>query len=651
MRTRIFIWIAILTVAAPNLIPQTTPQPGPLAAEAFGTIQGTIMRLGTSDPIPDVQITVNGNGNRFAELMGPMSPQQAQAMAQSIVDTAARGTAVPAEFLQAAQEAVLGDASRKAAAPLTAVSDSAGHFTIKDVPVGRADVRAQLKGYFAPPVNGDYASAVTINAEVAVRQTATVHLSMIPGGTISGRVQDANGKPMSDTPVQVLRPSYEKGIRSLQLVDMRTTDDRGEYRSYRLAPGDYYLAASPRRPTTNGSRGSGASGPQEVTVPTLYPSGLDLTTASPIVLHGGDDVSGMNIQVRSAPAAKLSGRVVSMLPPGPVTGQRGQARPSAASITLMQRDTIGLPDINGGGMVVLNGGGGITANLDGSFEILDIPPGSYDVFARLPVAAYSGWGTANPPARATTPWAFGRISVDVHGTDVENLNIVVRPGVDLKGRVIVDGQPAAGDLQISLQPDDIAANVNDGPSMLTYGQIGGYHPPIGQDGYFTFPLLPEGQYRFQVSFGGTAAQPALASTAYVADIRQGSTSVYDNGIVVGSIPPNSIDVIVNTNGGIIEGTVQDVDGKPASGVTVVLVPPSDRRMNLDLYRTVSSDASGRFDIPRLPPGEYLLFASRTIQPGALQNAEFLAKYSAYAAHVKIAAGLHTRADVKQIPNN
>ncbi len=364
-------------------------------------------------------------------------------------------------------------------------------------------------------------------------------------------------------------------------------------------------------------------------------------------------MSGINIQVHTAMGAELSGRVVSNLPPGPVMGARGQARPSVASIILMQRDGIGLPEINGGGVVVLNGGTGITADANGNFSIPDVPPGSYEIFARLPAAPNTGWGTANPPVRATTPWALGRVSVDVHGANVDNINITVRPGFDLKGKVFVDGRPAAAGLQISLVPDDTASAINDGPGSLIYDQIGQYHPQIGSDGSFTFPLLPEGTYRFQVSFGGAESEAAaikLPANAYIADIRQESVSVYDSGVVVGNAPPNTVEVVVNTNGGSIEGTVIGNEEKPASGMTVVLVPPAERRTNPDLYQTVRTDESGHFAVSGIPPGQYTLFASPTIQVASFQNADFLAKHSAHGSRLEVSDGLHKSAILKAMLN-
>jgi hypothetical protein len=119
---------------------------------------------------------------------------------------------------------------------------------------------------------------------------------------------------------------------------------------------------------------------------------------------------------------------------------------------------------------------GVNASADGTFEILNVPPGSYDLFARLPVA--NGWGGLAPPERATTPLAIGRTSVEVRSGSVEGVTILVHQGVDVKGRLTVDGQPpAANSIRVSLAPDDSATRVGEAQISNVFGQIAQYPPP------------------------------------------------------------------------------------------------------------------------------------------------------------------------------
>jgi hypothetical protein len=64
-----------------------------------------------------------------------------------------------------------------------------------------------------------------------------------------------------------------------------------------------------------------------------------------------------------------------------------------------------------------------------------------------------------------------------------------------------------------------------------------------------------------------------------------------------------------------------------TGATVVLVPTESRRQNRTLYRSVGSDASGRFTMTSVPPGEYKLFAwPAGVPSGSFYNATFLKRY-------------------------
>lgn len=639
---------------------QNAAPANPVAPTATGTVQGTVTREGTTDPIPDVVITLTGRGYG--------STMNAQ-MARQVMDALGRGATIPDELIQQAQETIANGApaAARGAAPSTppfsATTDSTGHFEISNVPVGEATLRAQLEGYFGTPINGQSPSGVSKQVTITAQQTADVRLSMVPGGTISGRISDSGGKPVSNAPVQALVLAYVNGIPTLQISNIKTTDDRGEYRLFRMAPGEYFLAASPRFSAPGANRTAST----EVPVTTMYPGVTDRSRATPIALKGGDELSGVNMQVMTSPGVKISGKVTSSLLPGPVSGGRGALREPIASISWTLHNADALPDFIGGNPVTASPD-------DGTFQLSGIAPGVYDLIARMPVAY--GWGGQNPPERATGAWAFGRTIVDVRGQNLEDINILVTPGVDVKGRVIVDGKPASPNIRLSLSPDDNTENINDGPTGNIYNQVSQYPVRIETDGSFAFPVIPPGQYRFQATLGykapvqvvptaaGARGQAAAApvvipepvhitlpANAYLADIRQGGVSVYDNGLVVGTQTVAPLDVIVNTDGGSIDGSVIGPDRKPAAaGMNVVLIPAENRRQNAALYKTARTDAQGHFAMNIVPPGQYRLFAWESVRPGAYQNADFLRAYEDRGTIVNVSAGAKVNTQVGLIPN-
>ncbi|MGD0965798.1 MAG: carboxypeptidase-like regulatory domain-containing protein [Candidatus Acidiferrales bacterium] len=68
------------------------------------------------------------------------------------------------------------------------------------------------------------------------------------------------------------------------------------------------------------------------------------------------------------------------------------------------------------------------------------------------------------------------------------------------------------------------------------------------------------------------------------------------------------DVTIATDAGVISGTASN-DGKPAAGVTVVLIPRSPEQRKIPLYtQNAMTDAAGHFQVEGVIPGDYFLFA-------------------------------------------
>ena len=84
------------------------------------------------------------------------------------------------------------------------------------------------------------------------RRLPSLHLQK--GGVIAGRVLDVNGEPMADARVMALRridsnPAARGGVAPRLMPapgQGQQTNDIGEFRVSGLAPGEYFIAASPR---------------------------------------------------------------------------------------------------------------------------------------------------------------------------------------------------------------------------------------------------------------------------------------------------------------------------------------------------------------------------------------------------------------------
>jgi hypothetical protein len=590
-----------------------------------GTIQGVVTRAGTTEALSGAQVTLQG---------GAADPQALQvllntAASQGIVvkpepnastsDTiraladaaAARGFPLSVSNLQSQLASLSGKT------PPTTTTDRDGVFTFKDVAAGAYTVRVQKEGFFGKPEGGVYQPTAAIDVRVLPKETANSNLSMAPGAIVGGRIYDANGQVMSNANVQIYTVAYAFGHAVLAPLVAKVTDDRGEYRLFWVPPGDYYLAVTPRPPAP--SPGVPAS---TLPVKTFYPGVTDIAQARMVSIRGGEDMAGMDIAIRGARAFKVSGQISSLIPPPAAT--LGAPGVNAAVLMLLNRDQAA-PDDGGtraAGTVPL-------IPTTGQFELANVLPGAYELFARVSDPSVAATGA---PA-----FAWGRARFEVRDNDVSNISITVPPSVEVRGTAAASGSAKIPpNTRVTLLPGD--ATVKHPAYQLVFTRSG----LVAPDGTFSVPAVLEGHYR-------VAGVAGLGSDLYLADVRQGAMSVFDLGFGVSARSNDPIQVVIASGAGTVEGVVREPTSKGFPGANVVLVPEESRRENLALYFPTTSDASGRFVIRGVPPGDYKLFAWESIPPFAYQNSAFLAKHEERGRIVHVGQGGTVNAELNVIP--
>ena len=615
---------------------QAAAQPQTTTARTI--VQGTVTRAGSSDPIADAQITLTIGipADRVAAVAGGVSAMGVQAANFQSV-SAQLMTMSPQEMqvtinqfrAQGLPPALLGAVEGMQALmkanpnlPLKTVSDGNGRFTLRDVPPGRYTLVVQREGYFGPSPNGaPMLPTSAILPLVVPEQQAPVQVaaSLVPGGVISGRVRDPNGRLAANANVQAFIVEYENGQPALLQVASKQTDDRGEFRLAWVQPGSYIVAATPR--TAAVSAAAVNAMPQEIAIRTFYPGELEATKALRVAVNEGAEVGGIDVSVRAVLPVTVSGQVISSL--GIADASGASSAPPSATLMLVRRDASIPENPRTVGAVGL-------APSTGSFEIRDILPGSYDLFARIQHPGGTPGGLA--------AFAWGRTPIEVGNRNVEGVTISVHASMDVRGKVTVDGNaPAAGNsLRVGLQPDGTSARIPN------YQAISGRQQTPAADGSFAVTAVAEGAYRFTVN-GGPA-------DSYVADVRQGATSIYDAGLYVTDKSPDAVEVIVHSDGGSVEGILTRGNSEPQGRTLVVLVPPGPRRSNAALYRTTLSNLEGRFTIRGVPPGSYKAFAWENLPDGAYLNAEFLKTHENEGVAVEVSAGRKTNVAVRVIAN-
>jgi hypothetical protein len=535
-----------------------------------------------------------------------------------------------------------------AAAPpqVGGITDEAGHYTFPNLALGRYLIRAQREGYFAAALPGSAVptlptvanSTITIDAA----QPATrVDFTMVRGATVSGRVRDPKGQPLSGVQVVAYAIGYQNNREVLSQVNSKAADDRGEYRLFWLPPGAFILGVAPRR-------ASAVPNAQDSYARTFFPGTSDVRAATRVKVSEGSEVNGIDIGVRGDATGSISGRIVTS-----IAGPNGQPA-QAPNFFLMPRDPNAFADVSG--MSFPN----VSPNrTNGQFEIRGVLPGSYDMIT-----------TVDDPAIGQV---VGRVQVDVSGGNLEDVRIPVNRGLELKTRLILDtgavpftmaAPPAAAQGGITTVIDNgivttlrTAGPRGQPPSTTpvptpTYRillrSMEPYPTPFDSatrqfsfdpSGTFVFSNVPEGRY--------SATVTPLPPNSYIADVRVRDRSVYDDGFMAGSV--DTLEVTVSSKGAKVTGVVLDAAKNPVPSARVVLVPTPARRENFALYKTATSDAKGAFTITGAAPGDYKLFSWVSVPGTAYMNAEFMMPYEEFGKTVSVTEGASITSDVNVIP--
>ena len=88
--------------------------------------------------------------------------------------------------------------------------------------------------------------------------------------------------------------------------------------------------------------------------------------------------------------------------------------------------------------------------------------------------------------------------------------------------------------------------------------------------------------------------------------------------------------------------------QPVASAVVALVPDNHLKYRVT-HRWVSTDISGAFQFPVVPPGDYLLFAWESIETGGWQDAGVLRDYEAQGKAIHVDEGGQVTMDLPAIP--
>ena len=501
--------------------------------------------------------------------------------------------------------------NQKEGGDYTASTDADGHFHLENVAPGRYRIFIEKTGFVG--VNGHgLKSDVNVFTVQAGQAMEDLLFRMVPTAVISGRITDEDGDPMSGVRVIALKKKPGKSTR--ESVGTEATNDLGEYRVAGLFPGQYWIVAMPPvdfRDYEKQKKSLTSEGqPDTRYVNTYYPGTYDAMQASAVTLKAGDE---MPVNFILVPARTYRVR-------GIITGVTAAQKPSVELFS--------------------KAGDSYRANAnevgpDGQFEVRGVAPGSYVVRASTPTESQS---------------FTARQDVSVVAADVEGVKLTPQSSFTLSGHLRIEGSAAADLTQYSANLRQ--AELPEDPGFFMSQEFFGTNAPVDRLGNFEWKNVNPGNYIVQV-YGGDGQGFFLKS------VRLGGRDIA-TGFTAGG--PATLDLLVSTKGGTVEGAVVDAavekavekDGNevhPVADATVVAVPEEKYRKLPDRFVTGSTDQHGRFTIRGLAPGSYMLFAWQDLDEPVWVDPDFLKSQEANGTAVKVEEGSHQTVELKLSPTS
>jgi protocatechuate 3,4-dioxygenase beta subunit len=323
-----------------------------------------------------------------------------------------------------------------------ATTDQTGNYRITNIPPGTYAILPA-----APSLA--FEKELTSNSFVLSEGETLedINFSMVPGGVITGKVTDADGKPLIEASISLTQ--IDETAISVRETDSIRTDDRGIYRAYGLREGKYrvYVDQSGFLP-----------GEVKPTYPqTYYPSVTDIAKATVIEVSEGSETRNIDIVIgRALPTFKVRGRILD--------AETGKPLPNVKYGVYRSYGE------RGGSSSV---GQNIT-NVNGEFRFENVLPGTYSVFV---VPEDSG-------VRADS------VSFEVVDHDITDLVIKAGKAASLSGVVVFEGGE-------EIKPNSLMINAW---AQSNGQQFTGSMPhTINPDGSFRISGLRKGFARFSLN--------------------------------------------------------------------------------------------------------------------------------------------------------
>jgi carboxypeptidase family protein len=487
-------------------------------------------------------------------------------------------------------------------------TNAVGHFAIENIEPGRYLLQVEHPGFVSQSYGGNSSKGSGAILTLApAREIQDLLFRLVPWAVISGRITDENGDLVPYASVQAMRHSISEGKRTLRPEAGAETNDLGEFRLFGLAKGRYFVRAQVSQgwepAFTTSSASDAGSAPETGYAPVYYPGTSDEARAATIEVRSGQEAPAIDFALLPIRTFRVRGHVLDSV----------LGRPAKECFIMLVRHDPGASafsyDRQGG-----------TSCVKGAFQISDVPPGSYYVVA---ISENSGKQRS------------ARAALEVNNTSVDDVSLVFAPGIELTGRILLEGRE-------TWNFTGVYVHLNDPEQYFRWGR----HAAVRPNGTLTIEDVLEGKY--QVNVGGETE--AFSPDFYLKAARANGEDILEKGLTIGAGSSRGpLEIVLSSAGARIEGTVTDENDLPCAGAVVALVPEGARRTKFRLYKDTTTDQYGQFILRGVAPGTYALFSWKEVENSAWEDPEFLAPFESQAIKVIAEENGHIAVRLKLIP--
>jgi Carboxypeptidase regulatory-like domain len=468
------------------------------------------------------------------------------------------------------------------------ITDSEGNFQVSALDQAAYSVSAMLPAYATAPRDSD--------TPTYYRVGDSVRLELVKGGVITGTVTTATGEPVVAINVRAYRIRDAKGQppkTPLTSFGERSTDDRGIYRIYGLAPGTYLVAAG----GSGYSYGFWMNG-YDSDSPTYAPASTR-DNAAEITVRIGEE-SSVDIRYRGEPGHTVSG----------TTKTQG---PNGTNITLMPVGSDFMP---------------VASNYQPrgtrGFAISGVGDGDYELVAQEVVSAE---GAASMEMALSEPRR-----ITVKGADVTGIELTTKPLGSIGGRIALEPskipecqgkrRPLFGETLVSLLPND--KTLAKGPSEIVRMVVDPTSPD--KEGAFTIRNVLAGQYSFNPRFFArywylqsmSLATGSAVETTKPSQTKQRIDAARNWIIVKSGDRTTGLTITLAEGAASLRGKVTVSEGSTLPTNLYAYLVPAEREKADDVLRFFATEVAGdgTFAINAIPPGRYWSIAQVVVDKEA-----------------------------------